>query len=289
LSANRQTAVSRDSWDLGFYNGSSFRVIINSSNGASAIKVDKTDINAVSAADIDPNTLIVGLGEGSFDLYDDITGDLNKTVIAEVSANAADNKVYVINRKGGSGAVLPSDELYKIRIIRKDDGYTLQYARLNETSFNTLDINKHTETHFEYFSFLSGAVKVEPAKDRWDFSWGWSMYITGTIPYGFSDLVFLNIHDGVQAAEVIVSEVSTFADFKESDLNKITFSAERDVIGSKWRTTSGGTVGVKTDRFYLIKDSAGNVYKLKFVSFHANDGGERGKPVIEYVLVKKGA
>ena len=83
--------------------------------------------------------------------------------------------------------------------------------------------------------------------------------------------------------------MSSYANFKESDLSKVTLSDARDVISSKWRVTSGGAVGVKTDRFYVIKDSSGNIYKLKFVSFHANDGGERGKPVIEYALVKKGA
>jgi hypothetical protein len=61
------------------------------------------------------------------------------------------------------------------------------------------------------------------------------------------------------------------------------------VIGSKWRTTApGGTTGIKRDRFYVVKDPLGNVYKLKFVSMGLGaDGGERGKPVVEYKLVKK--
>ncbi len=44
---------------------------------------------------------------------------------------------------------------------------------------------------------------------------------------------------------------------------------------------------MKTDRFYVIKDAAGNVYKLRFISFHASDGGVRGYPKIEYKLGKE--
>lgn len=288
LSANRQDSVARDRWDLGFYSGSAFRVIINNTTGASAIQVNKTDLAQVSSADINPDNLKLGFGSGTFALYDDVSGDVTKTVIAEISAQASDNKVYVINRRGGSGTISAVEDLYKVRIIRKDNGYTLQYAKINETTFKSLDVVKNDGYNFQYVSFDKGAVAVEPAKDHWDFQWGWSMYYTGTTPYGFSDLVFINHLAGVQAAEVLTSTVSYEA-FSESNLNAVTFSSSRNTIGSNWRVTSGGPIGVKTDRFYLIKDAAGNVYKLKFISFHANDGGERGRPKLEYVLVKKGS
>ena len=288
LSSNTQTPVARDSWDLGFNSGAEFRVIINNTNVASAIEVNKNDINTVTAADLDITKLGLGQGVGTFALFDDVTGDLNKTVIKEVSATDADNKVYVINRAGGTGAVLPADQLYKVRILRKGTGYTLQYAKLTETTFKTLDIAKDASYNFQFASLVKGtAVNVEPAKARWDIVWGYSIYYTGTTPYAFSDLVFLNKYAGITAAEVLTT-TATYDAFAESNLAGITFSADRDVIGSKWRATTG-TVGVKTDRFYLIKDSSGNVYKLRFVSFHASDSGERGRPKLEYKLVKKGA
>lgn len=294
LSGNTQTPVLRDSWDLGLYSGTDFRVIINNTNAASAFMVDKADINAVSDKDLDVDTLAVGQGSGTLALVDDYTGDLSKTVIKEISATDGDNKVYVINRKGGNANVLPVDQLYKIRVLRKGSGYTLQYAKLNDTIFKTVDITKDATGNFKYFAFAKEAeVAVEPLKARWDIEWGYSMYYTnfgtGLIPYGFSDLVFINKHANVQAAEVLTSVVSYDA-FAESNIAALTLSSDRDVIGSKWRTTSpAASAAVKTDRFYVIKDGAGNVYKLRFVSFIANDGGERGKPKIEYALVKKGA
>lgn len=291
LSSNVQTPVLRDSWDLGFYNDADFRVVINGTNGASVLMIDKTDINAVTAKDLVADSLAVGQGMGKLSLVDDAKGDLTKTPIKEVSATDTDNKVYVLNRKGGSAAVLPADQLYKVRILRKGTGYTLQYAKLNETTSKTIDINKDAAYNFEFVSLEKGAtVDVEPMKARWDLKWGYSMYFTnfgsGLIPYGFSDLVFTNKLANVEAAEVLTSAV-TYDAFGESNIAGVTFSKDADAIGSKWRVTSGGPVGVKTDRFYVIKDSVGNVYKLRFLSFHADDSGVRGKPKLEYKLVKK--
>jgi hypothetical protein len=293
LSSNVQTPVLRDSWDLGFYSGADFRVVINNTNGASALMINKSDLNAVTPADVVPDSLAIGQGMGKLSLVDNAQGDLTKTVIKEVSATDADNKVYILNRKGGAATALPADQLYKIRIVRKAAGYTVQYAKLNETTFKSLDITKDAAFNFEYVSLEKGAtVDVEPAKDRWDLQWGYSMYYTnfgtGLIPYGFSDLVFTNRQANVEAAEVLTT-TATYDAFAEANLAGVTFSKDADAIGSKWRVTSGGTVGVKTDRFYLIKDPAGNIYKLRFISFHPSDGGERGKPKLEYKLVKKGA
>lgn len=294
FSGDKQASVARDSWDLGFYSGADFKVILNSTNGASALLINKTDLNAVTFTDFDPNALKVGQGQGSFAIVDDgrEKNILNKTAIAVISSTDAENKVYIINRKGGSGTVLANDDLYKIRVIRKGTtGYTLQYAKVSETTFKTLDVTKDAKANFQYASLVKGAsTTVEPAKSDWDIVWGYSMYFTGTFPYGFSDLVFINSLAGVTAVQVSTA-TKTYAAFAESDIASLIFSSDRDVIGSKWRTSpdqTGAGGGVKGDLFYVIKDGSGNVYKLKFVSYVAADGGTRGKPVIEYKLIKKG-
>jgi hypothetical protein len=110
---------------------------------------------------------------------------------------------------------------------------------------------------------------------------------TNDIPYYFADQVFINSLGGTTAAEVLTS-TGTYDAYTESNIATTTFKNDRMVIGSNWRATTG-TIGVKTDRFYVVKDAAGNVYKLKFVSFTTQDGGERGKPKIEFKLVKKAA
>ncbi|WP_442587747.1 HmuY family protein [Pedobacter sp. AW31-3R] len=297
FSTDKQTSVARETWDLGFYCGTDFRVILNPSVGATAIAIDKTDLNLVTAADSLAlgTSLSLGQGAGAMSAVDAVDGNtsayLNGTVIAAVSATDAENKVYLVNR-GTAGLLSGARGWQKIRVIRNGAGYTLQYAKINETTFKTLTITKDAAYNFKAVSFVTGAATVEPLKADWDLQWGLSTYkASATIPYTFSDLVLINFVGGVTAGEVLTSTVS-YAAFAESNIAGVTFLGTREAIGSKWRVTSareaGAVLGVLTDRFYVLKDAAGNVYKLKFVSFIAEDGGTRGKPVIEYKLVKKG-
>lgn len=306
LSADKQTSVKRTSWNLGFFNGSQFRVVLNNTAGASAVQVDATDLNAVSESDLNLDDLAIALGSpNAFDNIDDITGDLSQTLIPEISSTAANSKVFVINPVGGGhGDVISADNLFKIRVLRAEDGYELQYAKLNDTEFSTLNVSKDEAYNFSYVSFTEGLLDVEPLKAEWDFQWTWSLY-AGTLPsgesfpYGYSDLIFINHHAGVSAAELVFEDedgaatgTPNYDEFTEADLSGVSFDDSRGVIASNWRATTGEAAGVKYDRFYLIKDSSGNVYKLRFISMGAGnpptDGGTRGYPELEYKLVKRG-
>lgn len=287
FSADKQTAVERKSWDLGFYTGTDFRVIINNTTTASAKALTKTDMTTVGDADtVGLNKLALGFDVASFNLVDNINGDLTKTVIGAVSATDADNKVYIINR--GTGGSIAARDWYKIRILRSGTGYKLQYAKLAATTFATLDIAKDADYNFKYVSFDGGAVNVEPAKTQWDIKWSYSLYQTALgvdmIPYAFSDLILINTMGGVQATEVLTSSVTYDAFTKASLAGVTTLSSSTFAIADKWRSTQPAT-GVKTDRFYVIKDPAGNTYKVKFVAMGVNDGGTRGRPQLEYKLL----
>lgn len=303
--SDKQHDVKRTSWNLGFYNGSQFRVVLNNTAGASAIKINKTDLNEVTEADVNVEDLAIALGEaGAFENIDDLTGDLSKTLIPEISTNANDNPVYVVNIAGGShGAALNPADLFKIRILRTGNDYTLQFAKLNATSFETLTLKKDADFNFNYFSFEKGIVEVEPAKTDWDFQWTWSLYFGGSgaamYPYGYSDLIFINYLAGVTAAEVIFKDSEgktngnpSYEDFSEQNLSTITFSNSKGVMASTWRVTPspspGVVAGTRKDRFYVLKDGSGNVYKIKFNSFTPEDAGKRGFPELEYKLVKRG-
>ncbi len=292
FSAPKQDSAKRAGWDLGFVTGSNFRVIINNTTAALARMVDKTDLNAVTEADTVGIVLTLNQAEPSpaeFEMLDDIGGDLTKTVIAEVSATEANNKVYILNR--GTGGSIAARDWMKIRVLRKGDGYTVQYAPIAATDFQTLDVPKDSKYHFSFASLDGSLVKAEPEKTNWDIVWTYSIFETNfgvDVPYGFSDLVGLNYLAGVQAAEVLTSDV-TYENYTEANIATTTFSADRWAIGSKWRVTGGpggGAAGVKTDRFYVVKDANGNYYKLKFISFTSTDGGTRGKPEISFELVK---
>lgn len=307
LSANRQTAVARNTWDLGFSSGSDFRVILNSSNGMMARAINKTDLNAVTAADTTGFGLQLSLPavfaainlatppawvSEAITWIDDPSGDLTKTAIAAVSATASENKVFIINRGQGPGTPAPELGWKKIRVIRNGNGYTLQHADINATSFSEIQITK-SETHaFQYTSFATGNVAVDPETDRWDIAWtafsNSTNFGSGPIPYYFQDIVLQNTAS-VQTVQVLVA-TKTYEAFGESDIAALDFSNQSQVkIGASWRSGGGpGTApAVRTDRFYVIKDADGNYYKLKFTALTTS--GERGRPKVEFALLKKGA
>lgn len=287
LSTDKQDSVKRTAWDLGFYGGADFRVIINNTTAATAKAINKTDFAQVNMADTTgfADALALGQGAGTFAIIDDVEGDITKTVIPAIAATDADNKIYIL--KPSNGMVAAARDWYKIRITRNGSNYKLQYAKLSETAVKTIDITKDANYNFKYVSLeTNGAVTVEPVKANWDIVWTLTTYkASATIPYTYSDYVYINYLGGVQAAEVLTT-TATFDAYAEANIAATTFSSSKVVIGGNWRVTQG-TVGVKTDRFYVIKDAAGNLYKLRFISFHASDGGVRGFPKIEYKLVKK--
>lgn len=292
LSAGKQTAVPRTSWTLGFYSGSDFRVILNYTASTAAVALNKTDIAQVGLDDTTGVSLALGQGQGAMDMVDDVYGDLSKTAIAAVSATDADNKVYLV-RPETSSATDPNT-WYKIKVNRNGNGYRLQYAKLPETAVKTADISKEGDYTFTFYSLESGkTASVEPKKADWDIQWSYGVYFAGgggmVIPYLFSDFVYTNKEAGVQAAEATAADGFNYDAFKLSDVTNagLVYSSQRDAIGSKWRVTSGATLGIRTDRFYVVKDPAGNFYKLKFISAGiGQDGGQRGYPEIAYKLVK---
>lgn len=297
LSANTQTAVQRTKWDLGFYGGTDFRVILNSSTAMMAKQIDKNDLTAVTAtdtagfyADVIFNQAAPTTTSLSYIDYPD--GDLTKTAIAEIAANADDNKVYILNRGKGIGSPAPDRGWKKIRVIRNAaGGYTLQHADIDATTFTSVDIAKDAAYNFKYISFETGAVNVEPAKDKWDIAWTYFSNVTnfggGEVPYLFQDIILINRNVQVDTVRTDLGG-KAYADFGEADIVSLSFISKQTAIGADWRSGGGPTTApaVRTDRYYVIKDADGNYYKIHFTAMTQN--GERGYPAFEYALIKRG-
>ena len=298
LSANRSTSVNRNTWDLGFYSGADYRVTLNSSLAMMAKQIDKNDLTQVTAVDT------VGFGaEVAFSqtnprstqmpYIDHPSGDLTRTAIAEVAANAADNKVYIINRGLTPGATPATRGWKKIRVIRNSTGgYTLQHADIASATFQEINIAKDADYFFRYASFETGALTVEPPALKWDIAWTYFAnsvnFGGGDVPYLYQDIIIQNRN--VQVAKVTVAPGGvTFSSFNETNLAGLTFSTSQTTIGADWRAGGGPSSApvAHTDRFYVVKDGEGNIYKLRFTGL-TNAGGERGYPSYEMALVKEG-
>lgn len=297
LSKETQTKVKRDSWDLGFYNGTYFRVELNSSIYMAAKALDETDLSKVSKASV--GKLINEVAVGTFtdtnkDYIDHPAGDILQTAIPEIKET--DNPVYLLNLGYEVGTMTPavgsaavagnSRGWKKVKFIKKDEQYLMQYADLDDTTFTEKVISKNSTHNFIHFSFATNEiVNVEPPKLDWDLNFTvFTNLIAGNGSYGYSDYVVNNIKAGAKAYRVDVTNEITYDNFNESMIDESKFMNDQRAIGDSWRQVTAPQK-LFADRFYIIKDAENNYYKIKMLAF-LSTSGVRGYPKFEYKLIK---
>ena len=301
LSSGLSTEILKTSWDLGFYSGNEFRVTINGAiNKLSVKQLNTTNIDEVQSED--PNVTTGNYEASNMAYVDAPYGNLSGTAIAAISENDADNKVYLVNMGTnisdapgtGTGIALNGNARgwKKIRILRSGSNYKLQIADLAATTHTEIIIQKTPTHNFTFFSLVSNTVvSAEPQKDKWDINLttftGETFYGSGESAgaYYFPDYAITNTKAGTRAIQILVSDVSyesfTMANINSGDFQNNT-AADQQAIGGNWRATY--PLQLKTDRFFVIKDVAGNYYKLKFLSM-LDAQSQRGKITFEYSLL----
>lgn len=301
MSANVTDVYDRKNWALGFYSGSEFRVVMNHAFQMLSTVSAKADINAVTVEDAQASRLyqfnaFTPSEDGSaLTLADSFNGALTGTAIAEVSATDASNLVHFVVT--GNGSLNDVTTWYKIRVLRNGTGYTLQYAKVGATTFTSVNIAKDANYNHIFVSLDKGSdglTVIEPVKKNWDIQWSYSTALSSpsfNTPYWVQDFIAINNHAGVKVATVVNADAATattaYNNFTEANLTGLTFVSDRDAIGTKWRSTQPAT-GIFHQNFYIIQDAEGNYYKLKFKTMGVGgDGGERGRPVIQYELVQQ--
>ncbi|EDM45562.1 hypothetical protein SCB49_07132 [unidentified eubacterium SCB49] len=299
LSAEDQVVVQRDAWDLGFYGGSDFRVGINGSIYMAAAQLESTNIDAVTEADVADlqEQVAVGTFDPANEAYiDHPDGDINKTAMDVINVTEGENKVYLVNLgyqvgvetpEPGSVAVAGEKRGWKkIRVLRQDNGYLLQYANLNDTSHQEVFIEKDANYNFSFFSFnTNNTLLVEPQAEKWDLNFTvFTNVIEDAGSYGFSDGVLHNRKGGVTAYAVSTEDIP-YDDFNFGNINNSNFQLDQRAIGSTWRNVINEDKVLIDTIYYIIKDPNGNNYKLKFTAL-LDDSGARGFPEFKYNLLQ---
>lgn len=288
LSKLTTTNIDKYSWDLGFHSGSGHHVVLNSSAYVMARSLDKTDLNSVTPEDTIGFGAVVSVpnydpAAGASAWIDDESGDLSGTVFGEIAATASENKVFIIKRDGAGR------NWKKIRVLQNGNGYTLEYADIDATTFTSVDIAKDDAFNFTFFDLDNGVATVEPEKDSWDISYGTYAirypFSGTTIPYGFNDYITINRHN-TSIAIVMTEGGHTYEDFTRSQVETLEFISTINAVATSWRSSAGpgAPPAVASDRFFVLKDVQDNYYKIKFLSL-TNDSGERGHATLAFELL----
>lgn len=306
LSQENQVTVARNSYDLAFYSGSEFRVLLNNSTSALTTSLDIYDLTQVTEADtvgwgakLDIDAIFGSLFGAppawlpeAASWMDSPSGDLNSTAIAAILSTESANPVYILNR--GKNPDGTPRGWKKIRIIQNSGAYVLQHADINSSTFEELTIQKSPDHDFSFVSFENGIVDVAPAKAEWDmiftvFTNLIPVSASAQIPYAYKDFILTN-EGRVEVATIAIEGDITYEDFSAAQLTTIDFDQTRAAIGSDWRIVgqpgSEQEAGVKTDIFYVIKDANENHYKLRFTRMSDPVSGERGYPQFEYEIIE---
>jgi len=298
LSEEITSEVSRNSWDLGFYSGSDFRVVINGSLRMAVKTLETTDITAVQA--IDPVVNVGTFNAANMAFVDSPDGKLATTAFSTIASTEQTAKVYLVNlgsqvpttmpAAGSSNVAGPDRGWKKVKVWRDGAGYKLQYADLEATTATTVSIAKDAAYNHVFFSLTTGAtVQAEPQKSNWDMNFTTftnEVFQDGASAgaYFYSDFVITNAKAGVTAV-MVQGDATAYEAFTKAtlDLGDYAFSDDQRAIGANWRNVI--PVQVYDNVFFVLKDGAGNYYKIKFISM-LSTAGDRGFPVFQYALLQ---
>ncbi|AWH84381.1 hypothetical protein HYN59_04290 [Flavobacterium album] len=298
LSSEETKEVARNSWDLGFYCGDDFRVVINGSMKMAVKPLETTDISLPQEED---SSVAVGTFDATnMNYIDHPNGQLAQTAFGNLATSEAAAKVYLVNLGSQVPTTMPDPGVSnvagdprgwkKVKVWKDGSGYKLQYADLEASTATEVSITKNAAYNHIFFSLTTGAtVHAEPEKDKWDmnFTTFTNEVFQGTQSFGayfFSDYVVINSKAGVKAV-MIQGDSAAFDAFSINALNTgdFAFSSDQRAIGANWRNVL--PVQVYNDVFFVLQDSDGNYYKIKFLSMLSADG-HRGFPVFRYALLQ---
>ena len=168
-----------------------------------------------------------------------------------------------------------------------NDTYYFRIAEMNGSNPKSYSVVKKNGFNYVLFSISNPSLVIsEPENTTWDLLF--SQYTT---------LLFTDVGDpypylvtGVLInsafVEVAVDSITPFANINFETVQEMHFSKRTDRIGYDWKVYNFDTGGYATnsDKSYIIRDTKGYLYKLRFISFYKflNNRLQKGYPSFEY-------
>ena len=257
----------KTSWDLGFEtNAEGFRIILNTSKAMFALNTGIQDFSTVS----DTN--------GFFNnrTWDYPSGSMDSTAIGDWRNS---NTVYLIDR-GYNENGLPLGFKKVVFLNVTETQYTVRFSNLDGTNDVTRTITKDPRYNFVFLLLNeTGEVPiVEPPKDAWDICFTQYLHIfyDPYQPYLVTGCLH-NRYNTLAAADSVLP----FSGITIADTGKFNLSPNINAIGYEWKKFDGNIYITSSYINYLIKNSDGYFYKLRFINFY-DESGTKGNPVWEF-------
>jgi hypothetical protein len=196
----------------------------------------------------------------------------------------SDGHVYAIDR-GYDENTNPLG-LYQVIFDSLAGGkYYFKYAPLGGGNIISGVVPKNGSVNYAWYSLSGGgSVKnLEPPKETYDLLF--TQYTTLLFtdegePYPYLVTGVLSNRNDITVATDTLNEFSSIT-FQQAQ--SMLYSSALDAIGYEWKSYNfeSGAYTVKSNITYIIHNSRGLYYKMRFIGFY-NKSGEKGYPVIEH-------
>jgi hypothetical protein len=270
----------KDSWDLGFENTPrGWIVILNSACFMKAALLDGQEFGfpvdttgavwQFNPSDGSADSLAIGRW---FTISGDDTIGTGRLVLLDRGIDAYGNS------RGSSQLVMDSlvNGVYYFRIADFDGSDKQSYS-----------VSKNGDANNILFSISNPTMDIsEPPRNSWDLmftQYTTLLYTDVGDPYPYLVTgVLLNPF----IVEVAADSITPFADIDFDSAESMSFTKRSDVIGYDWKAYDfdAGTYTVNTDKTYIIRDTKGYLYKLRFIGFYKFNTNklDKGYPSFEY-------
>lgn len=270
----------KDSWDLGFESSPlGWRVVLNSACFMKAAFLEGQDFGfpvdtsgiewKFNPSDGSADSLAIGQW---FSLSGNDTLGTNRLILLDrgidVNGNPRGyNQLVIDSLVGGI--------------------YYFKLAGMTGTNITSFSVAKKAGVRNLLFSISNPASTIEePSATEWDivFTQYTTLLFTDIgepYPYLVTGVLINNKY-----AEIAVDSITAFADIDFSKAQSMAFSRQANRIGYDWKIYNfdDGTYEVNSDKVFIIRDTKGFLYKLRFIGFYkfVNNDLKKGYPSFEY-------
>lgn len=262
--------VSRDEWDLAFEAGpDESQIFLNSARFMRVVKFENADFESITSVPSSAEWVV-----------DAPSGHRDSLAMR----NWAPTTVYVLDMGYTPGGALLGRKKFQCLSVN-NSGYTVRVANMNNSLDTVITVHKKNDRNHVYLKIHGSEPfpDIEPSKASWDLLFTqYTSRVFNNSSQKFEDYsvngVLLNPYQ-VEAARAFQKP---FMDISYTDLENYTFSKARDIIGYdwKWYDFDGETYLVDVNKSYIVKDTEGFYYKLRFIGF-MNNAGQKGYPRME--------
>lgn len=280
LDSNAVLVNYKDSWDLGFESyPQGWRVILNSSCFMKAAYLSEQDFGfpvdtagavwQFNPSDGSADSLAIGQW---FEVSGNDTIGANRLMLLDRGIDVNGNP------RGFSQLVIDS---------LVTGTYYFRMAEMNGSNRKSYSVTKQGDVNHVLFSINNPtAVINEPPRNSWDLLF--TQYTTllytdlgDPYPYLVTGVLLNPVF-----VEVAVDSITPFADIDFEMAQAMVFTRQADRIGYEWKIYdfTAGTYTVNSDKIYIIRDTKGFLYKLRFIGFYKFNSNklDKGYPSFEY-------